>query len=78
MTNFEKFMEIYREELTNAVKSFPEDYSWPIENVPIVAEKMAAAFRANTFNKDGIAIKVTCKRLKIPYTYKGINNYLNG
>jgi len=76
MTNFDTFAQTYTEELEKAVLKYPEEYVWPVENVPTVAAKMIQAFRAGTYNKDGRAIKATCKRLNIPYTYKGINAYL--
>lgn len=76
MNNFEKFVQIYTEELANAVRNYPGEYGWPIENVPVVAEKMAVAFKAKSYNKDGRAIKATCKRVGIPYTYKAINAFL--
>lgn len=76
ITNFDRFTQVYVEELTQAVLKYPDEYTWPVENVPNVAAKMIQAFRAGTYNKDGRAIKGTCKRLGIKYTYTAINAYL--
>ncbi|MFY4731225.1 hypothetical protein [Nitrospira sp. BLG_2] len=76
MSNFDTFVQIYTEELKNAVVNYPDEYGWPVENVPTVAQKMAVAFKNKTYNKDGRAIKATCKRLNIKYTYTAINEYL--
>jgi hypothetical protein len=76
MTNFDNFAQVYTEELEKAVKNFPEEYAWPVENVPTVAAKMVQAFLAGTYNKDSRAVKATCKRLSIKHTYKEINAYL--
>lgn len=76
MNNFDTFAQTYAEELEKAVLKFPEEYTWPVENVPTVAAKMIQAFRAGTYNKDGRAIKAVCKRLNLKHTYKEINAYL--
>lgn len=76
MNNFDTFIQTYTEELKRAVTEHPEDYGWPVENVPTVVGKMAEAFKRKTYNKDGRAIKATCKRLNIKYTYTAINAYL--
>jgi hypothetical protein len=76
MSNLDKFMTEYEKQLKIVVLKYPEEYPWPVENVPIVAGKMRAAFIAKTYNKDGRAIKATCKILDIKYTYTAINEYL--
>lgn len=78
MQNLEKFMSHYSENLKKAVLKYPSEYSWPIENVPVVTERMKAAIQKGSFNKDGYAIKWTCKELSIPYTYEGIKTFING
>lgn len=70
------FMAVYVDELTKAVQGYPEEYRFPVDYVPTVVMKMRVAFAQNSFNKDGRAIKGTCKRLGIPYTYKGIASFL--
>jgi hypothetical protein len=36
------------------------------------------AFAQGSYNKDGLAVKNTCKALGVNYTYKAINEYLKG
>ncbi|MDD5186513.1 MAG: hypothetical protein PHS84_14760, partial [Paludibacter sp.] len=57
-------------------KNNPVEYAYPLSEVPIVVNKMKKAFIQKTFNKDGKAIKATCKALKIGYTYRDIETYL--
>lgn len=52
------------------------EYAYDLRALPGVVEKMRAAFVRGSFNKDGKAIRATCKALGIPYTYAGIKNYL--
>lgn len=80
---------VYREELARAVAEHPEEYPWataptvihgnlgttilPARTVTEVADKMADAIRTRSYNKDGRAMRATCKRLGIKYTYTAIN-----
>jgi hypothetical protein len=52
-------------------------YSAAVTTPAKLAEKMTIGLARNEANKDGHGIKMTCKALKIPYTYKGILAYLN-
>ena len=70
------FILAYEPNLTRAVQKYPKEYPWPVANVPAVVGKMAVAVQQGTFNKDGYAMKWTCKELGIPYTYKGISEFL--
>ena len=74
--NFECFLEVYAEKLREAIKLFPQDYSWPESELPKVLEKMRVAIERGTFNKDGHAFKATCKQLKIKHTYKAISEFI--
>ncbi len=76
MSNFDRFVEEYTQQLTKAVTDHPDEYGWPVANVPTVVGKMKAAFKEGTYNKDGRAIKATCKALGIKYTYTAINAYI--
>ena len=78
MNNLDVFIKVYERQLTNAVRDYPQEYMWPVENVPVVAQKMRVAFSKGSYNKDGRAIKATCKELGIKYTYPAINSYLRG
>jgi hypothetical protein len=70
------FAAVYREELRKAVVAFPDEYGFKPAKVDTVADRMIVAFARGSFNKDGRAIKATCKRLGIKYTYAAINSYL--
>jgi hypothetical protein len=77
MNNLDVFATEYTKQLTIAVNDHPEDYYWSkTATVESVAEKMRSAFERKSYNKDGRAIKATCKALNIPYTYKGINDFI--
>jgi hypothetical protein len=71
--NFDKFCSVYRKYL----KEFAEkgEYLWPIDELEDVALRMIAAFSRHSFNKNGKAIKATCKELNIKHTYKAIQEY---
>ena len=83
----DRFMEIYERELTAAVAKYPDDYPWSTEKdgngnprltVKTVVERMRPAIADGSFNKDGHAIRKTCKALGIPYTYSGIRAFIRG
>ena len=74
--NFNTFITEYAKQLTEVVKNNQNEYAYPVSEVPIVVQKMKIAFIKKTFNKDGKAIKATCKALKIGYTYRDIETYL--
>jgi len=79
LMNFEKWVKEYRYQLGKAVMLKPADYPWfPGISVDSVADKMTKAFAQGSYNKDGIAVKNTCKALGVSYTYKAINEYLKG
>jgi hypothetical protein len=73
---FALFGAVYRVELERAVKEHPEEYGWPVENVPVVVDRMMAAIRAETFNKDSRAIRATCKAFGLKHTYKALRAWL--
>jgi hypothetical protein len=76
MNNFDTFVQVYTEQLEKAIRNYPDEYAFPVENVPAVVAKMSAGFKNKTYNKDGRAFKATCKILNIKYTYTAINEYL--
>jgi hypothetical protein len=69
------FKNRYLIELQNAITKYPTEYI-PIEKSFEVAERMIAAIYRKSFNKDGLAIKATCKALGIKSTYQAINEFL--
>lgn len=76
MTPVEHFTAAYTEELSRAVTERPLEYPYPLDMVPGVVAKMVPSLARGTANKDGIAIRRTCTRLGIAYTYAGIKTYL--
>ena len=78
MKNFELFMAEYEKQLQTAVINYPNEYGFDVAAVPTVAARMRLAFQKGSYNKDGRAIKATCKALSIQYTYKGINEFIGG
>jgi hypothetical protein len=77
-TKLDQFIEEYERQLRVAVQNYPTEYAFPIEQVPLVVSRMKAAFERRSYNKDGKAIKATCKILNIPYTRKGIDAFFQG
>lgn len=76
MTNRELFKQTYAEQLEYAHRMNPEEYFWPIEELPLVLSRINAAIDKGSFNKDGKAFKATCKILKIKHTYRDIENFI--
>ena len=72
----QKFKDTYLESLMDCINKYPNDYCYGIDEAVTVCDKMFAAFMRHSANKDGKAVKITCKKLGIPYTYKGISEYL--
>jgi len=77
MTQFEQFMSEYEKQLSIAVKKYPLEYGFKPEVIPSVVEKMKKAFLKGSYNKEGRALKATCKALSIPYTYIAINQFIS-
>ena len=75
--NKEIFKQVYLESLKEAIVKYPSNYCWPIENAPIVANKMFAAMDANTFNHDSHAYRIAAKKLEIKPTRKAILEFWN-
>ena len=70
------FIKEYAKQLELAVRNYPNEYGWPVENVPVVVERMRAAIQAKKYNKDSRAFKATCKVLGIKHTYKDIEHFV--
>lgn len=77
MDNFDLFCQTYKKKLEEAVIKWPQDYPWyPNLSIETVYGRMVTAFKNKSYNKDGHAIKNTCKELNIKHTYKAIQEYL--
>ena len=73
---FALFGAVYRVELERAVKEHPEEYVWPVADVPVVADRMMAAIRAQGFNKDSRAIRATFRAFGLKHTYTALREWL--
>jgi hypothetical protein len=70
------FLKTYAKELEKAVQKYPKEYGCSIEQIPGVLGRMAIAFQKGTYNKDGRAIRNTCKALGIKHSYTAINHFI--
>lgn len=82
--NYKEFVAVYWEELERQYAG-NEKYMSFLATMPEgrntlegLAAYMTASLLKGSANKDGHAIKATCKRLKIKHTYKAISAYLTG
>lgn len=71
------FRDLYSLQLAIAINERPSDYGYGPDMAFSVATKMTDALRRGSANKEGLAIKRTCKLLGIKYTYAAIKDYLN-
>jgi len=67
---------VYAKNLEEARKNHPDEYVWPIEELPAVLERMFKAIEKMSFNKDGTAWKNTFKELGIKPSYKALEDFL--
>ena len=74
----QRFVALYEENLRAAITKHPDHYRYGLDKVPGVVARMSKAFQERTYNKDGFAIKWTCRALGIVHTYTAINHYLAG
>lgn len=74
----DRFSSAYKAALIEAVKNYPLEYGFPVEQVDLVVERMKSAFIEQSYNKDGRAIRSVCKMLGIRHTYKDINTFFTG
>lgn len=74
---YAEFWRVYAEELKRAVTERPQEYGWPVEQVPVVVSRMVAAFDRGSYNHDSTAFRWTCNRLKIKHTRKAIREFID-
>lgn len=73
---FKAWCSVYGVKLALAVVNHPDEYRYGTpEEIATVADKMAEAFRRNSYNHDGHAIKATCKHFGIKHTRKAIDAF---
>jgi hypothetical protein len=84
-----EWMAEYEKQLFLAVKKHPDQYPWAFGSiqdnddilrraVENISNRMKEAFQRGSYNKDGYAIKWTCKAFGIKHTYTAINNFIAG
>ena len=70
------FTEEFRAALNLAVLMYPQEYAYPLSEIPAIVERMRVAFDRGSYNYDSRAIRITCKVLGIKPTRKAIEAYL--
>lgn len=71
------WMTEYSKQLTRLITEDPQAYCWPASELPSVLAKMRVAFHNRNYDKDGGAVKATCKALGIKHTYTAINHFID-
>lgn len=81
---FDRFFHAYVINLDDAMQSHPSDYGlgehgreYSPHLAAITANSMRKGFLAGTFNKDGCAVRMTCRELGIKHTYKAIAEFFS-
>jgi hypothetical protein len=74
--SLDTFMSVYERHLRAAHTSCPEQYKWPLSELPQVLQRMRIAIQKGSMNKDSHAFKATCKELGIKHTYIAIALYI--
>lgn len=76
--NLAAFADEYLQQLIKRIDEAPEDFMHGRDTkVTELHAKMMDAIERNSFNKDSVAIKRTCKALGIGYTYRDIRAYIS-
>lgn len=76
--NSKRFRAVYTRKLTEAMEAHPTEYRFPKDQIPKVVDKMVTGLAKGEANKEGFAIRNTCRELGIAYTYTAISAYLTG
>ena len=73
----ETFVSFFATELAKAVVERPDEYGFPVDEVPIVVNRMRQAFIRGSYNHDGVAIRRTCKCLGLKHTRTAMEAWFN-
>jgi hypothetical protein len=76
MTPVEAFRASYALNLAKARHAKPDVYAWPIEELPIVVDKMMVALTLGRANIDSPAIKAACKAVHLKPGMARIRDFL--
>ncbi len=74
MNNFDRLSGVYKKHLKNCIAANPNSYM--VKDAEVLAARMLPAIKKDSFNKDSPSLKLTCKELGIPFTYKGIREFI--
>lgn len=77
ISGLDAFMADYAVHLELAVINHPDEYAWPLKQVPAVLLRMRQAIKNQSYNKDSRAFRDTCKTLGLAHTYKAINAFVS-
>ena len=72
----ETFEQIYERHLIRMIETRPDDYAYPLAEVPLVVMRMMGAIRRNGFNANSPALRATAKELGIKPTATAIRAYV--
>lgn len=75
--SYQLFQAVYRASLTQALRDNPIEYAWPADHIPQIAERMADGLLNGRANKDGEAIRRTCRLLGIKHSYRAIRAFMS-
>lgn len=78
MANESFFFLLWSIYLKRCVQTNPEQYAYSINNIEPILQRMNKAVITRAYNKDGDALRLTCKALGFRNTYTAINEYLAG
>lgn len=71
-----EFIRVYTKWLKHYRETKPTEYMWDMSEFNTVVGRMFNAIQKGRFNKNSESIKATCKELGIPWTYKGIAEFI--
>lgn len=75
--NQQRFADIYKVKLVDAITKHPDEYGYPASEAEIVVSRMCAAIERGSFCNDSRAIRATCRALGIKSTYAAIKEFWN-
>ncbi len=78
MSPDDRFLEVYKRALKQAVEDHPKIYAYSTAEIPKVAGKMLEALRKGSANYNGLALTAAAKELGIKNTSGGWKSFLAG
>jgi hypothetical protein len=80
LPRLDEWMLRFEAELVRIRGEQPTKYFWPASDMPAVLERMRSAFEKGGphYNKNGAALRATCKHFGVKVTYLAIDRFLAG